>query len=132
MTLRSTGMAVLGAAALGVVSICQLCPDVAVSGGLPRLVTAALAAPAAEPKKVTLRVQGMTCGGCVLGTRKVLERLPGVSKAEVSYPEGTAVVTYDPEKVTVEQMVAAVKKLGYTASLLEPEPVRPPAHPPEA
>ena len=65
---------------------------------------------------IDMSVKGMTCGGCVLGTRKVLTRLPGVSKADVSYEKGTAVVTYDPRKVTVEQMVAAIKTLGYTAT----------------
>jgi copper chaperone CopZ len=57
----------------------------------------------------------MTCGGCVLSTRKVLTRLEGVTNADVSYEKGTAVVTYDPSKVTVKDMVAAIKTLGYTA-----------------
>ena len=46
----------------------------------------------------------------------VLKRLPGVTKADVSYEKGTAVVKYDPAKVTVAQMVAAIKTLGYTAT----------------
>ena len=74
------------------------------------------AQPAAASQTVTFAVQRMTCAGCVLGTRKVLTRLPGVAKADVSYEKGTAVVTYDPAKVTVEQMVAAIKTLGYTAT----------------
>lgn len=65
---------------------------------------------------VRLTVKGMTCAGCVLGTRTVLKRLPGVTAADVSYEKGTAVVTYDPSKVTVAQMVAAIKTLGYTAT----------------
>ena len=65
---------------------------------------------------VTLRVAGMTCGGCVLGVRKVLTRLDGVEKAEVSYEKGIATVTFDARKVTVEQMVAAIRTLGYTAT----------------
>jgi mercuric transport protein len=75
-------------------------------------------ASALEPRTVTLRVEGMTCGGCAIAARKVLERLDGVTKAEVSYEKQRAVVTYDPERVTVEQMIAAVKKLGYTATVL--------------
>ncbi len=81
--------------------------------------TARTATPqATEPRTVTLAVQGMTCGGCVLGTRKMLTRLPGVIKADVSYPKGTAVVTYDPSKVTVAQMIAAIRTLHYTATLV--------------
>jgi copper chaperone CopZ len=75
--------------------------------------------PAAVPATttiVTLRIAGMTCGGCVIGTRTVLARLPGVKQADVSYEKGTAVVTYDPAKVTIAQMIAAIKTLNYTAT----------------
>jgi copper chaperone CopZ len=127
-------------AAAGALSLCDLCgPGVRSAGASGGLVSVAYAAtapdrpqtgapasvhvpvqPATGPRTVTLTVKGMTCGGCVLGTRKVLTRLPGVAKADVSYEKGTAVVTYDPAKVTVEQMVAAIKTLGYTATLVAP------------
>ena len=121
----------------GALSLCDLCGPAARSGTVGGaimpggLVSVAYAAPAQArpetraqapvqaatvPRTVTLTVQGMTCGGCVLGTRKVSTRLTGVAKADVSYEKGTAVVTYDPRKVTVEQMVAAIKTLGYTAT----------------
>lgn len=115
-------------AVAGALSLCDLCgpgaQSAAASGDLVSVAYAApvpgpslqAPAPAATSRTVTLAVKGMTCGGCVLGTRKVLTRLPGVSKADVSYEKGTAVVTYDPRKVTVEQMVAAIKTLGYTAT----------------
>jgi copper chaperone CopZ len=74
------------------------------------------AAAAEQLETVRLKVVGMTCGGCVISTRKVLTRLPGVTKADVSYEKGEALVTYDPGKVTIAQMVAAVKTLGYTAT----------------
>lgn len=73
----------------------------------------------ADPRTVTLEIAGMTCGGCAIAAPKVLTRLDGVTKAEVSYETRRATVTYDPEKVTVEQLIAAVKKLGYTASVVE-------------
>lgn len=110
-------------------SICDLCKPIAVTS-VSSLVSVAHATPvteretpastpAVEPKTVTLRVEGMTCGGCVLGVRKVLTKLDGVSKAEVSYEDQRAVVTYDPAKVTVEQMIAAIKTLGYKATVIE-------------
>lgn len=117
-----TAVAVLGATT--VLSICELCvPGARPTARLTGIVRVASAAPAPlataqerTTKTVTLKVVGMTCGGCVLGTRKVLTRLPGVSKADVSYEKGTAVVTYDPAKVTVAQMIAAIKTLNYTAT----------------
>lgn len=73
--------------------------------------------PRPATKTVTLKIQGMTCGGCVFGVRKVLSCLSGVSKAEVSYEKSRAVVTYDPAVVTIAQMIAAIKTLGYSASV---------------
>lgn len=73
--------------------------------------------PAPVTKTVALSIQGMTCGGCVFAVRKVLSRLPGVSKADVSYEKSRALVTYDPGVVTTAQMVAAIKTLGYTATV---------------
>ena len=121
------GFGVLGVATT--LSICDLCKPIAVTS-VSSLVSVAhatpvteretpVSTPTVEPKTVTLRVEGMTCGGCVLGVRKVLTKLDGVSKAEVSYEDQRAVVTYDPAKVTVEQMIAAIKTLGYKATVIE-------------
>lgn len=72
----------------------------------------------AQTKTIALAIRGMTCGGCVVGVRTVLARLPGVSRAEVTYKTSRAVVTYDPARVSVEQMTAAIKTLGYTATVV--------------
>lgn len=94
--------------------------------------TAVLAAPASHNTSargvgapiavdtVTLHIEGMTCGGCTLATRKVLEGLDGVHKAEVSYEKKRAVVTFDPARVTVDRMIAAVATLKYTATVVRP------------
>ncbi len=75
---------------------------------------------AVKTETVTLKVAGMTCGGCVYGVRKVLTRLPGVSKADVSYERSRAVITYNPAAVTVGKMIAAIKTLGYIATAVPP------------
>lgn len=97
-------------------SICDLCTPALSRAAAP---LASIAQPALEPKTITFRVTGMTCGGCVIAVRKVLTRLEGVTKADASYEDSRAVVTYDPEKVTVEQMIAAIKTLGYEATVIE-------------
>lgn len=68
-------------------------------------------------QKVTLHLEGMTCGGCTLATRQVLTRLDGVEKAVVTYEPPRAVVTFDSRKVTVPRMIAAIKTLGYRATV---------------
>lgn len=61
----------------------------------------------------------MTCGGCAIAARTVLTRLDGVEKAEVSYEESRAMVTYDPEKVDPEQMIKALdEQLRYRATVV--------------
>jgi copper chaperone CopZ len=40
---------------------------------------------------------------------------------EVSYEEKRAIVTYDPARVTVEQMIAAAQTLGYEATVVPEE-----------
>lgn len=112
---------------VGVTSICDLCTSrpahvapalvaTAQAATLPSQTTPAVISPVTDAKTITLHVDGMTCGGCVIGVRKVLTRLNGVSKADVSYEKQRAVVTYDPVKVTVDQMIAAIKTLGYKAT----------------
>ncbi len=75
----------------------------------------------ADTQRVALHVEGMTCGGCAISTRAVLNRLEGVKRAEVDYERKRALVTYDPARVTPPRMIAALKdKLGYTARVVEP------------
>jgi copper chaperone len=68
--------------------------------------------------EVTLKIEGMTCLTCAYTVRRALQGLGGVAKAEVSLEKGEARVQYDPQKVTVEAMIEAVKKAGFQASLL--------------
>ena len=44
---------------------------------------------------VTLKVEGMSCGGCVASVTRVLTALPGVSDATVSLQGGTAQVSFE-------------------------------------
>lgn len=78
----------------------------------------AASAPAPGLARAEFAVEGMTCGGCELGVRTVLNRLDGVERAEVSHEESRAVVDFDPEKVDTERMIGAIGELGYTATLI--------------
>ena len=65
--------------------------------------------------EVTIKVQGMTCGGCVRSVTGVLKALPGVADADVSPEAAQARVHFDPAKVTVDAMRAAVEGAGFDA-----------------
>ena len=67
--------------------------------------------------EVTIRVQGMSCGGCVRNVTGVLKALPGVIDAEVSLDSAQARVSYDPASVSVEQMREAIEEAGFDSPL---------------
>ena len=70
---------------------------------------------------IPLTVKGMVCGQCERPVKRALKRLDGVTavklKRDRAKREGDVVVTYDPSKVTPEQVVEAVNKTGYKAEL---------------
>ncbi len=51
-------------------------------------------------------------------TQRALEGLEGVKKVEASFENKTVRVIYDPQKVTVERLIATIEDLGYRASAL--------------
>jgi len=64
---------------------------------------------------LTLKVNGMTCGGCVRSVKKVLESVPGVRSAEVSLERAQATVLLDAagSPAILAALRAAVEAAGY-------------------
>ena len=60
----------------------------------------------------TLKIEGMMCEHCEMHTKKALEALDGVTKAEVSHKTGTAVVTLEKD-VSDDILKQAVADQGY-------------------
>jgi Cu+-exporting ATPase len=75
----------------------------------------------APSNRLELGLTGMTCAACAARIEKTLNRVPGV-KAAVNFATETASVGYDPALADPAQMIAAVARAGYGASLhLDPE-----------
>ncbi len=72
---------------------------------------------AAELKTVTLEVKNMTCQLCPLAVKKALEKVAGVTKAEVDFATKTATVTYDPDQTQPEALVQATTDAGYPSTV---------------
>lgn len=68
-------------------------------------------------EKVTLKVGGMTCMGCVGSVTRVLQALPGVSEVNVSLEKAQAEVGFDPSRAKREDLCAAVEEAGFDASI---------------
>ena len=73
----------------------------------------------AAPQTVTLSVPGMTCAACPFTVKKALTKVDGVTKAEVSYADREAIVTFDDAKTSVEALTKATENAGYPASIKE-------------
>lgn len=118
--MKSVLMGAIAAGTAGLLGICELCRPSANAATLGAGV--AVTAEQSATDTVRLKVEGMTCGGCAISARMVLERLEGVVKAQVDYDHKLATVQYDAAKVTPEQMIEALKKkLKYTATVVKEE-----------
>ena len=73
----------------------------------------------AAPKTVTLEVPTMNCVTCPFTVKKALQNVDGVSKAEVTYENKLAVVTFDDEKTTVKALTEATTNAGYPSTVKE-------------
>lgn len=64
---------------------------------------------------ITLKIEGMTCGGCVASVTRILEGIGGVTKAEVSLEQAAATVSFDPAQTNAAALVEAVENGGFDA-----------------
>ena len=62
-----------------------------------------------------LRAEGFTCPSCVAKIEKRIGRLKGVDSVKVRYASGRIEITHDADVASVDDLVAAVAKAGYTA-----------------
>ena len=71
----------------------------------------------AAVRTVTLSVPGMYCEVCPITVRKALEKVPGVSKVNVSFEKKEAVVTFDDAKTTIKALEDATFEAGYESTV---------------
>ena len=63
--------------------------------------------------KKTIPVIGMACSVCAANVERKLNSLEGINSATVSLAGRTALVDYDPEKITLEDMKREISNAGY-------------------
>ncbi|TDB37852.1 MAG: copper chaperone [Actinobacteria bacterium] len=66
-------------------------------------------------KETVLRSDELTCPSCIAKIEAKLTSLDGVASAEVKFASGRIVVQHDPSKVSVGDLVKAVREIGYAA-----------------
>jgi len=75
-------------------------------------------------KKVELAVDGMTCASCSAAVERAVKKLNGIKTASVNLTTNRAAVEYDPAKVKLSEIKAAIVDAGYTPRDIEGEAVR--------
>ena len=63
-----------------------------------------------------LRAEGFSCPSCVAKIEKQVGRLKGVEKVKVHFASSRIEIDHDADRVSVDDLVAAVAKAGYTAA----------------
>lgn len=76
-----------------------------------------IGASAAE-RTVTLAVDKMTCVTCPYIVKQALSRVPGVTRAEVSFEDKRALVTFDDTRADVATLTKATADAGFPSHQL--------------
>ena len=78
---------------------------------------AADAGTTARREQIRIPVSGMTCAACQAHVQRALAQQPGVDDASVNLMMQSAAVTFDPNVVSAERLVQAIRDTGYGAEL---------------
>lgn len=65
--------------------------------------------------RTILRAEGFSCPSCVTKIEKQVGRLKGVEGVKVNFASARIEVDHDADATSVDDIVAAVAKAGYTA-----------------
>ena len=79
-------------------------------GGLAPLATAS--APSGE--SVTWQVKGFTCLTCATGLDTLLMQQKGIIASKSTYPQGSVTVSFHPDLINRQAIVAFISELGFT------------------
>ena len=76
-----------------------------------------LAVVAAPSQTTVLDIQNMTCSVCPITVKKSLEKVPGVTQAQIDFAKKTATVTFDADKTNPMALVKATTDAGYPSTV---------------
>jgi len=86
---------------------------------LPQRETGGGASTSTSLEERELEVSGMSCASCASRVERTLARQPGVRRAAVNFATGRASVEYTTGEVTLEELRAAVDRIGYGVAPVE-------------
>ncbi len=71
-------------------------------------------------REIHLIIEGIHCSACVWLNEKVLHRTPGVIEATINYTNNKAKVVWDPEEISLSQIIQTIRSIGYNAYPYDP------------
>lgn len=74
-----------------------------------------------EEDKVVFDISGMTCAACATRIEKRVQKMDGVSEANVNFAMETISVDYNDQQIQPTDMISVVKKMGYDLMLSQDE-----------
>jgi copper chaperone len=64
-----------------------------------------------------IKIEGMTCTGCVNSVKNVLEKIPGVDSVEVSLEQKQATIRYDEASADIARFRKAIEDAGFEVAV---------------
>ncbi|MFP4561248.1 MAG: heavy metal translocating P-type ATPase [Thiohalorhabdus sp.] len=74
-----------------------------------------------KAREASLILEGITCAACIWLNERQLQQTPGILDAQVNYTTHRARVRWDPERITLSQILQRIAAIGYTAHPYDPE-----------
>lgn len=65
-----------------------------------------------------MKIEGMHCGGCATGIQMVTEQIDGVLSSFIDLDKKIGTFELDTNKVSTDQIIGEISKLGYTATVV--------------
>ncbi len=68
-------------------------------------------------ERIELKVEGMTCGGCVNSVQNALNRIDGISSAIADLDSGIVTVEFDSAIIQQPVIAAAITEAGFDVTI---------------
>jgi len=72
-----------------------------------------------ENKRISLSLSGMHCASCAGIIERSLRKVSGVKQANVNFTAEKATIIFDEKKASLEDLLSAIKKAGYSATIID-------------
>ena len=66
-----------------------------------------------DVRQITIKIKGMTCGGCVANVKRELAKVKGILSAKVTFNPQQATIKYHPKQASPKDFLRAIRKAGY-------------------